>query len=371
MFERLTGMLGEMASSPQKSTSPSPERPLEPTDAPTRKLRHVEACLDYDVDYKTRTTGFERFDLPYCALPETDLAAIDLSTTFLGKPLRAPLLIGAMTGGAALSATINRNLAEAAEQLGVGLMLGSQRVMLEHPEAAASFTVRPYAPTALLIGNLGVAQLNQGYGERELKAAVSTVGADALALHTNPLQEAFQRGGDTDFRGLVQKLEQLVPTLPFPVVLKEVGHGLSGAVARSVAGAGFAALDVAGAGGTSWAKVEALVRYGLEDGEVRHLELAEWGIPTADALQEVHEASPHMPLVASGGIRSGLDAAKALALGAQVVAVARPLLKPALESSQAVVDWLETFLWELRVALHGVGACNLAALRRVRLQPKP
>ena len=244
-------------------------------------------------------------------------------------------------------------------------MLGSQRVMLEHPEAAASFQVRPFAPTALLIGNLGVAQLNRGYGKAQLEAAVSTVGADALALHTNPLQEAFQRGGDTDFRGLVRKLEQLIPTLPFPVVLKEVGHGLSGAVARSVAGAGFAALDVAGAGGTSWAKVEALVRYGPgANGEVRHAELAEWGVPTADALQKVHEASPQTPLVASGGVRTGLDAAKALALGAQVVAVARPLLKPALESSQAVVNWVEAFLWELRVAMHGVGAPHLTALRQ-------
>ena len=353
-----------MASSPQKlsspgSDSPGPDQPA-PADAPTRKLRHVEACLEYDVEYKTRTTGFERFDLPYCALPETDLADIDLSTTFLGKPLRAPFLIGAMTGGAALSKTINRNLAEAAEQLGVGLMLGSQRVMLEHPEAVASFQVRPFAPSALLIGNLGVAQLNRGYGKAQLEAAVSTVGADALALHTNPLQEAFQRGGDTDFRGLIGKLEQLVPTLPFPVVLKEVGHGLSGAVARSVAGAGFAALDVAGAGGTSWAKVEALVRYG----EGHHTELSEWGLPTADALQKVHKASPQMPLVASGGVRTGLDAAKALALGAQVVAVARPLLKPALESSQAVVNWVEAFLWELRVAMHGVGAPNLTALRQ-------
>ena len=141
-----------------------------PADAPTRKLRHVEACLQHNVEYETRTTGFERFDLPYCALPETDLQDIDLGTTFLGKPLRAPLIIGAMTGGAALSATINRNLAEAAEHLGVGLMLGSQRVMLEHPKAAASFAVRAAAPTALLIGNLGVAQLNKGYGKAQLRA---------------------------------------------------------------------------------------------------------------------------------------------------------------------------------------------------------
>ena len=333
---------------------------------PARKLRHLEVCLTAQVEYETRTTGFERFDLPYRALPETDLNAIDLSTTFLGKRLRAPFLIGAMTGGAARAGQINKALAEAAETLGVGLMLGSQRVMLEHPEAAASFSVRSVAPTALLIGNLGVAQLNRGYGPAELRRAVAAVGADALALHTNPLQEAIQVGGDADFRGLVAKLTALVPQLPFPVLLKEVGHGLGGAVAESVRDAGFAALDVAGAGGTSWAKVEALVRYG----RVPNLDLAEWGLPTVTALQEVRAALPTTPLVASGGIRSGLDAAKAIALGAQVVAVARPLLAPALESPEAVITWIKTFLWELRVAMHGVGAADLAALGRVVLEKR-
>lgn len=334
--------------------------------ASARKRRHVEVCLERGVEYETRTTGFERFDLPYCALPETSLASLDLGATFLGKRLRAPFLIGAMTGGAALSERINRNLAQAAEHLGVGLMLGSQRVMLEHPEAAASFAVRPYAPSALLLGNLGVAQLNKGYGSEQLERAVASVGADALALHTNPLQEAFQPGGDLDFQGLLPKLSALVPRLPFPVVLKEVGHGLGAGVAERVREVGFAALDVAGAGGTSWAKVEALVRYG----EVRHLELAEWGLPTAEALQEVRAALPQTPLVASGGIRSGLDAAKALALGAQVVAVARPLLAPALESPEAVIAWIETFLWELRVAMHGAGAPDLSALARVPLRAR-
>ncbi len=333
---------------------------------PARKLRHLEVCLTAQVEYETRTTGFERFDLPYRALPETDLNAIDLGVTFLGKRLRAPFLIGAMTGGAARAGQINGALAEAAETLGVGLMLGSQRVMLEHPEAAASFAVRSVAPSALLIGNLGVAQLNRGYGPDELRRVVEAVGADALALHTNPLQEAFQAGGDADFRGLVAQLTALVPQLPFPVLLKEVGHGLGGAVAEAVKDAGFAALDVAGAGGTSWAKVEALVRYG----KVPNLDLAEWGLPTVTALQEVRAALPTTPLVASGGVRTGLEAAKAVALGAQVVAVARPLLAPALESPEAVISWIETFLWELRVAMHGVGAADLAALGRVALEKR-
>lgn len=337
-----------------------------PTALGARKLKHLDVCLHLPVEFETRTTGLERFDLPYRALPESDLTRVDTRTVFLGKPLAAPLLIGAMTGGAARAGLINRHLAEAAQRLGVGLMLGSQRVMLEHPEVLPSFQVRPYAPDILLIGNLGVAQLNKGYGAAELARAVALIRADALALHTNPLQEALQPGGDEDFSALLPKLRALVPTLPFPVLLKEVGHGLSAAVAEAVRGAGFAALDVAGAGGTSWAKVEAYARYG----ELRHAALTEWGIPTADALAEVRRALPEMPLVASGGIRTGLDAAKALALGARVVAVARPLLAPALESSDAVVAHLESLIWELKVAMHCAGVPDLAALARTALVPR-
>ena len=328
-----------------------------------RKLRHVEACLAYPVEYQTRTTGFERFDLPYAALPESDLAAVDTTAAFLGHSLRAPLLVGAMTGGSDLSGTINRNLAIAAQRLGIGMMLGSQRVMLEDPSAVASFAVRDQAPDVLLVGNLGVAQLNKGYGAGDIVRAVESVGADALALHANPLQEALQAGGDTDFGGLVGRLTETVPQVPYPVLLKEVGHGLSAAVARAVRGVGLAALDVAGAGGTSWGRVEEYVRYG----EVRHAELAEWGIPTATALREVRAALPTTPLVASGGIRSGLDAAKALALGADAVSIARPLLEPALRSPGAVMDWLERFLAELRVAMHCCGAPRVAALRQTGL----
>jgi isopentenyl-diphosphate delta-isomerase len=331
-----------------------------------RKLRHVEVCLERPVAYQTRTAGFERYDLPYRALPETDLDAIDTTTTFLGAPLAAPLLIGAMTGGAELSGTINRNLAIAAQRLGVGLMLGSQRVMLERPEAQASFEVRTVAPEVLLIGNLGVAQLNRGYGAAELERAVGSIGADALALHTNPLQEALQQGGDTDFAALLPQLERLVPAFPFPTLLKEVGHGLSGAVARSVQGCGFAALDVAGAGGTSWARVEEYVAYD----EIRHPELAEWGIPTAEALVEVRAELPEMPLVASGGVRSGVDIAKALALGARVCAVAHPLLAPATRSADEVAAVLERMIFELRVAMHGCGAPDVAALTTVALRAR-
>nr|WP_221276934.1 type 2 isopentenyl-diphosphate Delta-isomerase [Deinobacterium chartae] len=324
-----------------------------------RKLKHIDACLSDEVRYQTVTTGLEALKWPYRALPEQNLEEVSLRTEFLGRPLAAPVVIGAMTGGAERAARINRNLAEAAQRLGLGMMLGSQRVMLERPEAAASFRVREVAPDILLIGNLGAAQLLRGYGEREIVRAIETVGADALAIHTNPLQEALQPGGDTRFRGIVARLEAVVPRVPYPLLLKEVGHGLSGAVARAVERVPFAALDVAGAGGTSWARVEDLVAHG----RVTRPDLAEIGIPTAQALREVRAARPDLPLVASGGITSGLEAAKCLGLGAQVVAVARPLLKPALESADAVVAVLERLIHELRVALFVAGLPDVDAAR--------
>lgn len=331
-------------------------------DPSLRKRRHVEVCLEEAVEYRTRTTGFEAVDLPYRALPETDLDHVDPSWTFLGRRLRAPLLVGAMTGGAARSATINRHLAIAANRVGVGLMLGSQRVMLERPEATASFRVRDLAPDVPILGNLGVAQLNLGYGPEELRRAVDAIGADGLALHANPLQEAMQEGGDGDFRGLSARLARLPAEVERPLLLKEVGHGLDAGTIARLADAGYAAFDVAGAGGTSWARVEALVRWGRVERE----DLVEWGIPTREALRAARAAAPGATLLASGGIRSGLDVAKAIASGAAACAVALPLLRPATESADAVAEVLERFVRELRIAMHGAGAADLAALARVR-----
>lgn len=340
--------------------------PSEHSPITERKGLHLDVCLSGAAAYATRTTGFERVDLPYRALPELDLDAVDTGATLLGKPLSAPLLIGAMTGGSSHAGLINRHLAEAAHRLGIGMMLGSQRVMLERPETRSGFAVRAVAPDVLLIGNLGVAQLLRGYGAEQVEEARVAVGADAMALHTNPLQEALQDGGDERFAGLTERLREVVPAVPAPVILKEVGHGLSGDVARSVADVGFAALDVAGAGGTSWAKVEDLVRYGA----VRHHDLVEWGIPTATALREVRAAVPGMPLIASGGIRTGLDVAKAIASGAQAVAIAQPLLGPALDSADAVERRLSSTLRELRIAMFACGARDLAALAQVALVPR-
>ncbi|HET7668325.1 MAG TPA: type 2 isopentenyl-diphosphate Delta-isomerase [Mycobacterium sp.] len=332
---------------------------LDPGGMETRKRRHIDVCLSEAVDYQTVTTGLERYRLPYNALTQTDLGTVDLATDFLGVRLRAPVLIGAMTGGAELSGTINRNLAAAAQRLGVGMMLGSQRIMLDNSSASISFSARDVAPDVLLIGNIGLAQLNE-LMLPDLVKALDYVGANALAVHTNPLQEAMQHEGDTDFSGSIARLRDIAGSIGYPVILKEVGHGIGAAAAAELVDCPIAAVDVAGAGGTSWARVEQFVRYG----EIRHPALAEWGIPTAEALLEVRHTLPDVPIVASGGIRTGMDAAKVLAMGADAVAVARPLLAPAIESTAAVVDWLQRFIDELLVCLHGCGAANLAALRR-------
>jgi isopentenyl-diphosphate Delta-isomerase len=333
----------------------------QPETIQTRKLKHIQVCLEYPVEYVTKTTGLEKMDWPYHALPELRLEDVNLQTSFLGKTLRAPIMIGAMTGGAELAARINKNLAIAAQAVGVGLMLGSQRVMLENATARASFQVRQYAPDVLLIGNLGVAQFRKGYTARHARDAMELVGADAIAFHTNPLQEAMQPGGDTDFLDLIPTLGRIVPEVGAPVILKEVGHGLSGQVAHAVKDVGFAALDVAGAGGTSWAKVESFSRYG----ELRHADLCEVGLPTAQALRECRAAAPRMPLVASGGIRTGLDIAKSLTLGASVATLAKPLLQPALDGPEAVIEVLERLIYELRVAFFIAGVKSIQELPRI------
>ena len=330
----------------------------------TRKRRHIDVCLSEAVEFQTVTTGLERYQLPYNALTQTDLGSIELATDFLGARLRAPVLIGPMTGGADLSGIINRNLASAAQQLGIGMMLGSQRIMLDNGSASATFHVRDIAPDVLLIGNIGLSQLT-AQTVPALVEALDQVNVNALAVHTNPLQEAMQHKGDTDFSGSIARLRDIAGSIGYPVILKEVGHGIGAGAAAELVDCPIAAVDVAGAGGTSWARVEQFVRYG----EIRYPALAEWGIPTAQALLEVRRVLPGVPLVASGGIRTGMDAAKALALGADVVSVARPLLAPAIESSAAVTDWLQRFIDELLICLHGSGSADLAELRERGLTP--
>lgn len=307
-------------------------------------------------------TGFQDYRFLHVALPEIRLDEVSLEVEFLGKRLAAPLLVSSMTGGTSEAQQVNRTLAGAAQELGLAFALGSARVALESPDLARTFQVREIAPDALLLANLGAVQLNCGYGYDECMRILEFTGADALNLHLNPLQEALQPGGDTDFRNLLEKIAQLAQRLPVPVVVKEVGWGISGAVARRLVDCGVAAIDVAGAGGTSWSEVE---RLRIEDEALRKVaqDFRQWGIPTAECIVKVRQACPEIPLVGSGGLRSGIDLAKAIALGADLGGAALPFLKAACDSEQSLRSELRRFVEGLRIAMFCIGARTVKELR--------
>ncbi|WP_454915754.1 type 2 isopentenyl-diphosphate Delta-isomerase [Xanthobacter sediminis] len=310
--------------------------------------------------------GFDGVRFLHCALPELDLDAVDLSTRFLGKALKAPILISAMTGGPVLAERINIHLAEAAQELGLALGVGSQRVALEQGGAAGlGPELRRRAPDVLLFANLGAAQFVRGYGPDEARRAVEMVGADALVIHLNPLQEAVQPEGDRNWRGVRDALARLAGELAVPLVVKEVGFGLSPEVARALVEAGVAALDVAGAGGTNWALVEGARGVGRAGAVAAAF--ADWGIPTATAVRLVRAACPGVPLIASGGVRHGVDMAKAIRLGADLAGQAAAVLPAAIESTAAVVEHCATLRDQLKAACFATGARDLEALRRVPL----
>ncbi len=332
-----------------------------------RKLDHLLICIEKDTSAQSVTTGLERYRLPHCALPELALHDIDLSTTFLGKKLKAPLLISAMTGGTAQARQINLNLAKAAQALGIAMGVGSQRAAIEDPSQIPTYQVRNVAPDILLLANLGAIQLNYGYGLEECRRAVQMIAADALVLHLNPLQEALQPHGNTNFAGLLAKIAAICRDLNVPVIIKEVGWGLSESVAHQLAQAGVAALDVAGAGGTSWSKVE---QYRARDDLQRRVaaNFSTWGIPTAEAILQARRGAPQLPIIASGGIYTGPNAAVALALGADLVGIARPLLKPATISAKAVQHELQVVIEGLRIAMFTAGIPDIPSLKAATLQ---
>ncbi len=337
-----------------------------------RKADHIRINLAEDVQFPRLTSGFERYRLVHRALPEIDLNAVDTRVTLFGKTLQVPLLISSMTGGTPEARQINRSLARAAQLRGVAMGVGSQRVALEHPEQIHTFRVRDLAPDILLFANLGAVQLNYGYTVDHCRRAVEMIEADALILHLNPLQEALQPDGNWNWAGLLRKIEQVARGLEVPVIAKEVGWGISGEVARQLVDAGVAAIDVAGAGGTSWSEVE---YHRAPDEHWRHLAraFADWGIPTAESLVEVREhVGSQVPVFASGGIRSGVDAVKALALGADLVGMASPFLKAAVNGERMVLHILDILIHEMRVAMFAVGASNVADLRTPgRIRPDP
>ncbi len=327
----------------------------------SRKDEHLAICLGEDVGARGVTTGLERVRLPHRALPELDLEDVRLETTILGKTLRAPLLVAGMTGGTEKAASVNRILARAARRTGVGLGLGSGRALLERPETAWTFDVRDEAGETLVLANLGAAELLRGRGVEDVERVLDACRADAIALHLNALQEAVQPEGSPRFRGLKARLGEVVPAVSRPVILKETGSGFSEEDARAALACGAAGVDVSGAGGTSWARVE-----GHRAGAARS-DLGEtfggWGIPTAESIVLCRRALGSGLVIASGGIGDGLEAAKAIALGADAVAVARPFLHAASEGEDALVATIERFVAAMRVAFFCAGAASARALR--------
>ncbi len=333
-----------------------------------RKDDHIRINLEEDVGFRQLTTGLERYQFIHQALPEIDLTAVDASVVLFGKCLCAPILVSSMTGGTERAGLFNRRLAEAVQSKSLAMGVGSQRAALEDSETEASFSVRTYAPDALVFANLGAVQLNYGYTVDQCRRAVEIVEADALILHLNPLQEVLQPEGDSRWGGLLSRIEEVCAKVGVPVIAKEVGWGISEQAARSLIDAGISAIDVAGAGGTSWSEVE---KHRAPTDRQRRLAAAfrEWGIPTAMSLALVQAAReeagrPDLPVFASGGIRSGQDIAKAAALGADLVGLAAPFLRKAVESTAAVVEEIDLLVDELRIAMFASGSRNIEDLRR-------
>ncbi|MFM8745786.1 MAG: type 2 isopentenyl-diphosphate Delta-isomerase [Aestuariivirga sp.] len=333
------------------------------SDIERRKREHIHVVLSGAAKHSL-PAGFDALRFRHNALPEVDYEAIDLSTRFMGKPLRLPYLASSMTGGPDAAARINRAIAEAAQQLGFAMGVGSQRISLTTPERfGLNLELRRIAPDALILGNLGAVQLTHGMGLEEARRAVDELGADGLILHLNPLQEALQPEGDRNWHGVEAAISRLTRVLPVPVIAKEVGSGISAEVARRLADCGVAAIDVAGSGGTSWAAVEGKRAAG-EAGEALGEIFRDWGIPTATCLAEVRAALPDMPLIASGGLRHGLDGAKAVRLGANLLGQAAALLPAAINGPEAVIAHVEAFATALRIACLATGSRNLTELGR-------
>jgi len=328
-----------------------------------RKNDHLDILLRAEQPLNSVSEEFSRYRFSHCALPELHLDQISLQTELFGKPLKAPFLISSMTGGALRAATINQHLAEAAERLGIALAVGSQRVALETPaNQGLTRELRQFAPTIPILANIGAVQLRDN-GLDWARRAVEMIEADALIIHLNPLQEAVQPQGDRDWRGILNAIEEVASKLGVPIVAKEVGAGISASNAKVLVDAGVSVIDVAGSGGTSWALVEA-ERATTPAEKAIAKAFGNWGIPTPQAIVEVRQALPEIPLIASGGIRDGIDAAKAIRLGADLVGQAAAVLTSALASSEEVIEHFEILSQQLRIACFCTGSSTLLELRQ-------
>lgn len=330
-----------------------------------RKSDHIAICLEEEVQARGVTTGFKNVFLVHRALPEIDRNEIDLSTVVFNHNFSAPLIVEAMTGGTTEAMEINSNIAQAVEQLGLGMGVGSQRAAIENPKLEKTYSItRERAPTAFLIANIGGPQLVGGYGVREARKAIEMMDADALAIHLNPLQEAVQPEGETNYMGVLEKIREMVQALEIPVIVKETGAGIASEEAKKLESAGVAGIDISGAGGTSWAAVEYHRAKRIRDEPRQKLGEAfwNWGIPTAVSLVETVQ-SVSLKVIASGGVRSGLDVAKSLTLGADLTGMASPLLYPATKGPEEVEKSIRTVLEELKNAMFLVGAESIQELK--------
>ncbi|GAB3790942.1 type 2 isopentenyl-diphosphate Delta-isomerase [Virgibacillus kimchii] len=335
------------------------------TDINRRKTEHIHLCLTQNVEGVDKSTGLEGISFIHNALPEINFADIELNSSFLQKELKAPFLVSSMTGGSELASEINHNLAEAAEEKGWAVALGSTRALLESDAHKKSFMIRESAPTVPLIANLGAVQLNYGYGAAEAQKIVDMTEADSLVLHLNTLQEAVQDGGDLNFENLLPKIEAVCKKLNVPVGVKEVGFGIDGIAAEKLYNAGISYIDVAGAGGTSWSQVEKLRSQDPLKNRAAEA-FNNWGLPTKDCLNSVRSRLPNVPLVASGGMKTGVDAAKAITIGADIIGFARQLLQAATESSEAVMTTMEQIELELKMTMFGIGVKTLDELKNTK-----
>lgn len=335
------------------------------------KLKHVQACLDERSQYE-EGPGFDEVALTHESASELSLADISLETSFLGYSLKAPLMIAPMTGGIKLGAMLNERWARASHHFGIAMGVGSQRLALENDEVENTFRVRRFAKDALLFANLGAAQLVLGMTSEHALKAVKMIEANALFIHLNPLQEAVKPGGDTSFKGILKAISRIVSDLSrheIPVLVREVGFGLSEESARRLIETGISGLDCAGAGGTSWTKVEALCS-GDPSFRRAGMVFGEWGIKTAHSIKNVRFIDNNIPLIATGGLRSGLDLAKALYLGADVGAMAQPMLKHAIKGEDDLFQFIEQIILELKICLLASGAQNPQALQSKNPQLK-
>jgi isopentenyl-diphosphate delta-isomerase len=328
-----------------------------------RKNDHIRINLQEDVR-SGLTTGLEHVHLEHCALPEISLDAIDLSTRFLNHDIKLPILISSMTGGTKESDQINIHLAEAAQEMRIPIGLGSQRVALEQKAESQSFRLRNFAPDIPIFANIGAVQLNYGVGLQECQKLIELSAADALILHLNPLQEALQLEGNINFSDLLPKIERLCRKMSVPVIVKEVGWGISPSVANKLKKAGVSALDIAGAGGTSWSQVEYFRTTNEADRRIA-AQFADWGIPTAKALKDIVSMNLDLPLIASGGIGSGMEVAKCIALGADLCGLAGRFLKAGVESTEAVIEVVSELKKELQITLFACGTANIPSLKKV------